>query len=159
MDAQILHELFEYRDGSLYWKVKSCRKVNVGSKAGRIDKYGYVLIGVNRKAYRAHRLIFLMFNGHLPEQVDHINGIRHDNRIENLRPATNSENQCNTKRNSKNTSGTKGVYFYKRYNCYRAECKTNGVSKHLGYFKTIEEAKEVLDKYRIEQHGEFANAG
>jgi len=93
------------------WLSKPSRRINSGSIAGRIKpKKGYVEIGISGRIYLAHRLAWLYIYGTWPkEQVDHINGIRNDNRIKNLRLATTSQNQWNKKMQKNNTSGIKGV--------------------------------------------------
>ena len=88
-------ELFEYRDGDLYWKVKPAKQVAVGAKAGCKNSHGYCVVRVNKVLYGIHRIIFLMHHGHLPEYIDHADGDRLNNRIENLRQATKIQNSYN----------------------------------------------------------------
>ena len=80
--AKVL-ELFDYKNNELYWKVSTGRS-KVGKKAGCVDGDGYIAIGFNNRDYKAHQLIFLINKGYIPKEIDHINGIRNDNRIENL---------------------------------------------------------------------------
>ena len=82
---QKINELFQYKNGSLYWKTKLNNQVKKHQIAGTTDKKGYRCIIVDGKAYKEHRLIYKMFHDHIPDQVDHINGIRNDNCINNLR--------------------------------------------------------------------------
>jgi hypothetical protein len=90
-------ELFEYRDGALFLKNRTTDSIGRSVKhlngkiAGTPDSSGYLQTKINGKLHLNHRLIFLMFNGYLPSFVDHINGKRSDNRIENLRSATISQ--------------------------------------------------------------------
>ena len=84
MTKEELHELFEYRDGNLYWKINRVTKKCIGKKAGSKCKNGYEHIQINYKYIYSHRAIFLYHHGYLPKILDHINGIRDDNRIENL---------------------------------------------------------------------------
>lgn len=144
---EYLHELFEYNDGGLFWKKN-------GKKAGKISylKYPYVRICLNYKKYQEHRLIFLMFNGYLPEQIDHINLVKHDNRIENLRESTASQNGYNTKpRNF-----IKNVSWYKRIGKWQVQLKVNQKTLHFGYFDSIELAEFVATEARNKYHGKFA---
>ena len=97
LTQEIVREYFEYKEGNLYWKKKSSRKTKVGDKAYNFHKSsGYIRIRFKKKLYPAHRLIFMWHHGWLPKYLDHINRIRTDNRIENLRPATSSENGANS---------------------------------------------------------------
>jgi hypothetical protein len=151
----MLKEYFDYQDGKLIWKQGNSR-VKVGRTAGSISGKGYINIKFKQKTYLAHRLIYLYHHGYLPEVLDHINGFKTDNRIENLREATASQNQHNRVLNANNTSGYKGVTFNKLRNKWQAKVKTNNVYKHLGLFEDIEDAAMAVSKYRLEVHGEFA---
>ena len=108
LTQQYLNEIFEYRDGNLYWKKDYGRKCKSGTLAGTINLRGYIQIGYKRKNYMAHKLIFLMHHGYLPEIVDHIDNDRANNKIENLREATLLQNRWNSLKRSDNTSGIKG---------------------------------------------------
>lgn len=148
------NELFEYRNGTLIRK-EAVSNVRAGSVATSNVGNGYLRVVVKRKSYYAHRVIFQMHHGWCPEFIDHVNGDKKDNRIENLRPATKSQNQQNHGRTVKNTSGVKGVTWCKARNKWQAQCD----KKTLGRYETIEEAKIVLRKYREQHQGEFANHG
>ena len=103
-------ECFDYKDGILYWKFRAANRIKVGSPAGSIDpSTGYHKTYVYGKFYKTHRVIFLYHHGYLPEFVDHIDGDKANNRIENLRAATKEENCQNQKIRSTNKSGCKGV--------------------------------------------------
>jgi hypothetical protein len=103
-----------------------------------------------------HRIILNVDNGFY---VDHINGNGLDNRRSNLRQCTKSENQWNSRIQSNNTSGFKGVDWSKLKNKWRAKIKVGGVRIELGYFDDIEMASEAVAAARIKLHGEFANHG
>ncbi|AHI60568.1 HNH endonuclease [Escherichia phage vB_EcoS_AHP42] len=109
------NEIFEYRDGKLYWKVKLSRKVKVGSEAGcsSYANKGYCIIKVQGKVKLRHRIIWEMHNGPIPEkmEIDHIKGVDFGDFIENLRCVTKIDNQRNTKRPRTNNSGVIGVCF------------------------------------------------
>ena len=145
---------FVWRD-SAHWKVR-------GKKAGRIDaRYGYIRIGIVRKVYQAHRLAWLyVYNEYPRQQLDHINGDRTDNRIENLRIANTAQNQQNCKKHKDNTSGFKGVSFRKGLKKpWRAAVQTVNKYYHVGYFSTPEEASDAYLKKAKELFGEFASRG
>ena len=156
--SQLL-ELFDYdRDsGKLFWKVAKARIVKIGQEAGTINSKGYRQVKIDGKKYNAHRLIFLIECGHLPDCLDHVNGIRDDNRIENLRECSPRENSRNTSKKSSNTSGIVGVYRNKARNKWQAQCSDKyGKQTHLGLFTDIQLAAEVVKAFRLQEHGEFA---
>ena len=164
LTVDLLNHLFEYdkETGNLIWKIKPSRRghsVKVGDIAGTLKSHGYICVGINYNSYRAHRLIFLMHKGYLPKTIDHINGDKLDNRIENLRAATVGQNQHNRKTNANNTSGYKGVCWNKAQKKWVARITLERKNIHLGYFANVEEASEVVRKAREELHGSFANHG
>jgi len=103
-----------------------------------------------------HRLIFLLEYGYLPPEVDHINGDRQDNRIENLRPATRSENQCNRPALASNTSGYPGVSWHKKSKAWCVRVMKNGKTVVQQYFKDLELAGLVAIEARAKYHGVYA---
>jgi hypothetical protein len=154
MNKDILHELFEYRDGVLFRKLKTSNNAKINEPLNTVGKNGYVTITVQNKRQLAHRIIFLMFNGYLPEFIDHIDGNRANNKIENLREATMLQNSYNSKIRKNNTSGVKNVRI--RYGKYFAYFNERGKQKTIGHFLTIQEAENAVKLYRAENHGEFA---
>ena len=159
MDAAMLHELFEYRDGNLYWKVAKARNIKAGNKAGHLNYHGYVTITINQKHYAAHRLVYIMHYGCVNSDIDHINGIKNDNRIENLRLASKSQNNQNTKLRKNNTSGVKGVSWHKQNKKWRVCIRLNGKQKTIGCYEDIEFASLVAEEARNKYHGSYANHG
>lgn len=153
-----LHEVFDYQDGELFWKVDR-RKTKVGAKAGRTKSNGYCEVRLDGRLQGTHRLIFIMFHGFLPRIIDHIDGNPSNNAIENLREATHAENMRNSKRPKNNTSGFKGVYFDKRNKTWIAQCVKDNRNNYLGSFDDIHEAANAVLQFRKENHGEFANNG
>ena len=157
---ELVQELFDYKDGNLYWK-KENKKTSASGIAGSkmIDKrkgYARYKVGIKNKTYYAHRIIFLYHHGYLPKFVDHINGNSADNRIENLRPASQSQNSSNAKRFKTNTSGVKGVYWDKDTKKWRARVCLNYKMIQAGSYDTLEEAAKAVKQKRLELHKEFA---
>ena len=152
--------MFDYdkETGDLIWKVKR-RGITNGAVVGCTTKEGYRQVRINNKSYLAHRIVFLLHKGYLPKTLDHINGDRADNRIENLRPVTVNQNQHNRKLNKNNTSGHKGVSWCKRTNKWKAAVKLEGKRINLGAFDNLEEAAEVVRAGREELHGDYAHHG
>jgi hypothetical protein len=152
------HRLFEYRDGSLFWRERpktSC-KPKEDAEAGTASGHGYRKIRRGKKTYYVHQLIFLMQHGYIPEVVDHIDGNKSNNYVENLRASSKSLNACNSKLPSHNTSGTKGVIWLKRECKWVARVQINKKVIHLGTFDDIELASLVSDEARRLYHGEHA---
>lgn len=147
--------LFEYKDGSLYWK-SNRSGVRKNRLAGSKLKNGYVHVSVNTVFFYVHRLVFLIHHGFIPERIDHINGIRDDNRIENLRAATQSQNLWNMKMRGSNTSGVKGVHFCKKKKKWIAKFNMYYKTYYAGEFHTIKEAEAAVIKKREELQKEFA---
>lgn len=156
LTKEILNFLFDYRDGELYWKFSLSSKSPKGTIAGTIKHDDYRRIGLNKKPYLAHRLIFMMHHGYLPEIVDHIDGNRLNNRIENLREATFSQNQHNKKTGKNNTSGYKNVTWNARKRKWLVNIRVNKKDIHIGYFVDIELADLVSQEARDKYHKEFA---
>jgi hypothetical protein len=126
LDKETLHELFEYRDGDLYWKIKLANNIRIGDKAGCFtSRHIGVCCRINDKLYKTNRIIFMMFHGYVPELIDYIDCDKFNNRIENLREATPSETMCNRKKTATNTSGYKGVSWVKPREKWMASISTN----------------------------------
>ena len=152
--ADLLKKLVNYDEvsGEMYWlnrpvemfKTKSAHagwnKRLAGKKAVTIDGKGYLVISIFCKRYLVHRLIWLYVYGRFPKIIDHINGIRTDNRLVNLQEVTNQQNHMNQKRSSKNTSGATGVYLNKKRNLWCAQIKFNGSTYHIGSSKSFNDA-------------------
>jgi hypothetical protein len=125
-------------------------------KIGSDHTDGYIVISHKRRNYLAHRLAYYYMTGNHPEfDIDHINGVKNDNRWCNLRLATRSENRCNCEPSSVNTSGTIGVTFHKLVKKYVAQIKKHGKSYHLGCFEKIEDAIKCRKDAEKVFHGEF----
>ena len=134
-------------------KYNPCLK---GTSFRKKDLEGYIRIRINTISYKAHRLAWLYVHGKFPnEQIDHINGITDDNRLCNLREATQYENMKNRNKFSNNKSGFKGVSFDSYAKKWRARAGLNGRSYSLGMFLTPEEASQAYKAFALKHHGEF----
>lgn len=162
--AARVRELLSYdlSTGEFRWKVSRGTK-KARSIAGYEYTYGcgkkYWLIRVDGKMYQAHRLAWLVTHGEFPpEQIDHIDGNGLNNRLENLRAVSDSENKRNLRKYSNNTSGVSGVIWHKASQKWLAQIKVNRKNIHLGSFIDKSEAvaarKAAEAKYNFhENHG------
>ncbi|NDF37230.1 MAG: hypothetical protein EB156_05535, partial [Euryarchaeota archaeon] len=139
-------ELFTYEDGRLYWAVTRGAS-KAGSRAGTAHSKGYRQVQVDSKMLKEHRVIYEMHHGQIPEgmQIDHINGVRDDNRIENLRVVTQSENNQNRRQ-------VKGFCFDKSTGKFTAYIGLDGKKIHLGTYETEELAREAYLKAKADYH-------
>lgn len=149
---------FDYRDGQLFWRDSPNPRVEAGSAAGTVNASGYVVVSFRAKKVHAHRLIWLWHGMELPEQIDHINGNRADNSIENLRAADSATNAYNAKARTDNTSGVKNVSWCNTYNKWVVQILHRG-GKVTGRFRDFDEATAFAALKRAELHGEFASDG
>jgi len=151
IEQDLIHELFYYENGFLYWKVDK-GKMKAGSKAGSIPESGYCTIRVNGTTYYTHRLIWIYFNGPIPlgMWVDHDDGDKQNNFKENLKLKTPSDNHKNMCMRSDNTSGTTGVHFQTCRNRWEAIIHDNGKKVYLGRYLTKEEAVQAREEARVQ---------
>jgi hypothetical protein len=159
ISAEELREMLVYdpETGVFTWRVMR-GKARVGAKAGNKNGFGYIVIMVRHRNYRAHRLAWLYVHGEWPaEEIDHRNGDPSDNRLTNLRLATRSQNIANTRLRIDTTSGVKGVTWNKRDGNWMAQIRVNGKQIFLGYFDAIEDAAEAYRIASKEHFGDFAN--
>lgn len=157
---ELVKELFNYKDGSLYWRVKPSPQVKVGDLAGTptMDKKSdRIKISINRKCFKRSRLVFLFHHGWLPKVVDHIDRNPMNDNIANLRAATRSQNNMNMSCIRGLTSIYKGVYLMKNRTTWESSIKINGKRKYLGTFKIETDAAIAYNKAANELFGEFAN--
>lgn len=150
------HIKYEPDTGKFYYLIDKPKAVK-GSEAGKSTNHGYKRIMINNKRYFAHKLAWLYIYGYFPiERIDHINGDTKDNRIENLRLATHSQNMQNSKIPVTNKSGYKGVSWYKNYNKWIAQISVNNKKINLGYFENVVDAANAYVQAAKKYHGEFA---
>lgn len=133
---------------------------NPGSVAGWKTERGYIRVSFNKKHIMAHRLAWLYVHGVMPsKQIDHINNIRDDNRIANLREATCTENQRNQKIKSNSNSGLKGACFDKKRMRWYSRITIAGKQIHLGTYETKEQAHSAYNLAAYLYFGEYQNPG
>lgn len=144
----LLPLIFEYIDGFFHWKIppRRCNRL-IGDRAGWTCNQGYRHVAFGGRSYMEHRLIYSMFNGPIDKslEVDHINGKRDDNRIENLRAVSKRKNQQN--RMVHRNGHVVGTHFDKVKKLWAAHVQVNKRRKFLGYFETQQEAGVVYKKY------------
>ena len=176
IDAEIVRALLYYspETGALKWKERTedwfpgtvgrtpshaCRQWNAthaGKKPGAVDSWGHTQIRLFGRLYGAHRLIWLLMTGKWPKnQIDHIDCDPSNNRWNNLRPATNTENVRNQRAPRSNSSGVKGVSWSKEKRKWVAYITANRRRIHLGQFENIEDAEAAYAKASKKHHGEY----
>lgn len=155
------HDIVEYNDGVLILK----NNMRGGKKAGceygcKSDSIGYKVAMRDGKLYLVHRIIWEMFNGKIPEgmEIDHINGVRDDNRIENLRCVTKQENALNKRMTKRNNSGVTGVCWDSRLNKWLVQISRKGYEKHSSHHDSFDEAVSKRKLLEIE-YGFHKNHG
>lgn len=159
---KLLKKLFYYDPdkGHFIRKVSTARRAKVGDIAGTKNDRGYIHISVNSTHQKAHRLAWTYVYGSTPTgYIDHINGVRDDNRIVNLRECTQAQNCANSAKGKNNTSGIKGVSWSRIPRLWAANIMVNGKAIHLGLFWDKDVAAQSLRIKRAEVHEEFANHG
>ena len=149
-------DLFIYKNNKLYWRNRVNSNVAAGAEAGTVSPLGYVKICYKRQIYYAHRLIFLLVNGFLPDEVDHIDGNPNNNKITNLRAAQRHENCQNTRKRKDNVSGIKNVCWFKPRGKWKVELQVNKKRVHIGYYENITDAAKAATIARNKYHGDFA---
>ena len=144
------NKIFIYNDGTLE-KIHSKRKV------GSINSDSYIQVEYNNTTYMMHRIIYEMHYGEIPIglQIDHFDRNPLNNKIENLRLATQSQNRTNSGAPSNSSTGIKGVHKTPSGK-YQARLGIDGIKLYIGLFDNKEEADEAVTFVRRKLHGEFA---
>lgn len=151
---------YDPRTGLFVWIGKDRGRARVGAEVGRIDAKGYRAGMIRGRFYQLHRLAWYMHYGCWPpEDIDHINGDRADNRISNLRLASRKENSRNRKLHHTNTSGYRGVTWDRSKMRWKAKITVDGRSHSLGNFKDPAQASAAYEKAAAAHFGEFRRAG
>jgi hypothetical protein len=150
------HVHYNPETGLFTWLVSKTHNVKIGQVTGCINTDGYLRIMINRKSYLAHRLAWLYMYGNFPLYIDHINEIKSDNKIVNLRECKKSENLKNIGMLRNNTSGFKGVSWNKGK--WQVRAKLNGKSHYLGMYQDINDAANAYKEFARKNHGEFLHS-
>ena len=154
------NEAFEYRDGKLYWKINTNKsKKLIGKEAGCKTTGAYGSVNLDSKAYSIHKVIYCMHKGIMPTIVDHINLIRDDHRIENLRAADHHTNNYNKGVQKNNKLGMKNISWNKQNKKWWVQVIANGKKVVSLMFDDLELAQLVAYEARDKFHGAFANHG
>ncbi|MBZ3666616.1 HNH endonuclease signature motif containing protein [Pseudomonas monteilii] len=157
LTADQARELFKVQDGKLVNLVRRGSRAMPGMFAGSPNSDGYLRVKINNVAFRVHRVIWLITYGEWPEgQIDHVNGVRDDNRIENLRAVSVVGNQQNQHMRVDNTSGATGVCL--QGSAWTAKIRVRGKRLYLGRFKSMEEAVTARKAAEL-LHGFHPNHG
>lgn len=156
----LLH--YNPKTGKWVWLSRPSNRVRIGDEAGCVNNNPpRRTIKIDNVYYQSSRLAVFYMTGRWPgKTVDHKNGNPLDDRWGNLRVATQSQQNANTKRRSDNKTGFKSVFLHARLvtKPYSASIRINGKSKHLGYFKTAEEAHAAYTQTAQQHFGEFARS-
>lgn len=150
---------FYVENGTLKWNVKNYRS-KPGDVAGTLTKNGYIHVKIKQKRFYAHRIVWEMRNGKIPEemQIDHINHNRTDNGIENLRLVTRSDNRKNSGKYANNSSGVNGIHWCNERKKWVAQIRVNDKRINLGRFDSFDDAVKARNKANViygfhENHG------
>jgi hypothetical protein len=166
MDKEIIqyateHLRYEPESGKFFWekipqRVNNRKLCDVGREAGSVHYSGYIKLTLKNKPVLAHRLAWALYLGEPPPEIDHINGDRSDNRLENLRAATRAQNMHNAKAKRHSTSGHKNVQWDSESGKWRVRVRVNGVRHHVGRFSELDDAVAAARQFMLENHKEFA---
>jgi len=159
LSIERLREVLSYspESGLFFWKIATNNSIKVGQIAGCACCDGYMFIRIDSKRYMSHRLAWFYMTGNWPKyQIDHIDCDKANNRISNLREATNAQNQRNRGRRRDNSSGYKGVSWNSARRKWQSRIKLNGRYKSLGYYDSPDAAWIAYCESANRLHGEFA---
>lgn len=153
-----LRSVFRYEPdtGNMFWLISPQNRLAPGSQAGTRKSCGYLYVAYKRKSYSFHRLAWALTHGEWPLVVDHADGDPTNNRLANLRNTNWANNVRNRKVNKTSRSGVKGVRKRTDSSSFTAAIRDGNKLRHLGTFKTVEEAHAAYKAAAIRLHGEFA---
>ena len=158
---ELVKSLFDYdsNTGIFTRKVTVANNAKAGQILNTMGTDGYLRTSINRKPFKVHRLAWLYIYGELPTYtIDHINRIRDDNRIENLREVTSFQNAWNMKIKL-GSSGVKGVTWDKAHKKWLAQLRAKNKKIYIGRFKSLEDAEQAYKNYLQLHHGEYTRDG
>ena len=154
-----IRQLLDYDPdtGFFTWKIFRRWSAPVGGKAGHLNSKGYMKITIDSIEYQAHRIAWKYMTGEDPiYQIDHIDGVKLNNRFSNLRQATNEENQKNIGKQKNNTSGQKGVTYTKKKKKWMARIGVKYKRIFIGEFEKFEDAVSAYKVAAKKYHGDYA---
>lgn len=158
MKPERVRELLNYQPdtGIFTWLVKRRGAANKGDIAGCVARNGYLRIGIDGQLYFAHRMAWLYVHGELPKMIDHVNGVKTDNRISNLRAASQALNAQNRRR-PQGSNPYIGISFHSSAKKWIANICTNGIRKTIGRFDSPEDARDayLAEKRKTHTFGEL----
>ena len=148
---------YDSETGIFRWATRTSNRIKVGDVAGMLNNWGHRIIYIDGSQYMAHRLAWLYVHERWPEdEIDHKNLAKDDNRIDNLREATSSQNKMNRRVRSNSTHGLKGVVrHFKGADRFQARITVDGQIIHLGLFDSAEAAHEAYADASKKYHGQF----
>jgi hypothetical protein len=154
MDVSLVKLHLEYDPETGIFRTKTNRRnIHVGDVVGSPDKQGYIITTIFKRPIKLHRAAWALVHGAWPNgQIDHIDGDKANNRIENLRVATNAQNKQNISKPASNNSGYLGVSFHRASGKWAANIKTNGKSIYLGLHETPEDASTAYRTAKTNTH-------
>jgi len=155
MTFEMVDELFYYLGGEIFWKISPKYNIYVGDRAGGNNGLGYRKVRVKGVKEYEHRVIFMLNHRWCPKFIDHIDGDPSNNRIENLRPATMSQNSMNKKMQVNNKTGARGVHFCNKSKKFIASIQAKRKRIHLGVYDTLDEARYIYDIFSTALHAEY----
>lgn len=160
LNQEYVKLLFDYKDGFLYWKVQKGTMIKIGQRAAHLQKMksgNRYTVRIDYKSYYCSRIIFLWHKGYLPEFVDHTDRDKLNDKINNLRASTKSQN-CQNKSSHKNSASKYlGVHQNNSHTKWKACIYVNGKNMHLGTFETDVLAALAYNEAAKKYHGEFAS--
>jgi len=150
-DIADIKKLLRYEDGKVFWKEDRSPRIKAGDRAGTLNMYGYRVIKIRGRMIHEHRVVWMLCNNCAPKLLDHINGDKADNHIENLRELSNLENGRAYRKPKKGaTSKYRGVYYNKEKKKFNAQINVeNSRRLGLGSFICEVEAAKAYDRAAI----------